>query len=134
MREIREIIIHCSDTAEGQNYHARDIDKWHRAQGFRKIGYHYVIDIDGLIEKGRDLEEIGAHCKGHNEHSIGICYIGGRGKDGQYKDTRTENQKTSMKLLWQYLHMLYPNALIFGHNDLNPHKACPCFKVPDFGF
>lgn len=91
--KVEEIILHCSATVEGKPFTAADIDRWHRERGFRKIGYHYVIDLDGKIEVGRELFEDGAHCIGHNSKAIGICYIGGLGKDGKPKDTRTIEQK-----------------------------------------
>ena len=93
MRNVNEIIIHCSATPEGRNFKASDIDHWHRQRGFKKIGYHYVIDLDGTIEVGRDEDEIGAHCVGHNRESLGICYIGGLDCNLKPKDTRTEAQK-----------------------------------------
>ncbi len=77
MRKIKEIIIHCSATREGRNYTVADIDRWHRERGFFCIGYHFVIYRDGSIHVGRSVEEVGAHCKGHNTVSIGVCYIGG---------------------------------------------------------
>lgn len=77
MRKITELILHCSATPEGKDFSTTDIDRWHKARGFKMIGYHYVIRLDGTIEQGRPLEMTGAHCKGHNAHSIGICYIGG---------------------------------------------------------
>ena len=94
MRKINEIIVHCSATPEGKDFHASDIDRWHKAQGWKCIGYNYVIDLDGTVEPGRPLNEIGAHTVGHNSNSIGICYIGGCAKDGRTpKDTRTPEQK-----------------------------------------
>ena len=75
MRDINKIIVHCSATKEGQEFFADDIRRWHKARGFSDIGYHFVINLDGVIEYGRDLKLTGAHCKGHNEASIGICYI-----------------------------------------------------------
>ena len=95
-RIIKEIIIHCSATKEDKDYTVADIDRWHRARGFRKIGYHFVIYRNGDIHVGRSLSEIGAHCKGHNAISIGICYIGGLSKDGKPKDTRTIEQKAAL--------------------------------------
>ena len=71
-----------------------------------------------------------AHCKSHNSHSIGICYIGGLDADGKTpKDTRTEAQKATLRKLIEQLHQRYPKALIVGHHDLNPQKTCPCFNV-----
>ena len=69
---------------------------------------------------------IGAHCKNHNAHSIGICYEGGLDIRGQPADTRTEAQKAAMRRLLEELHQRYPRAVIVGHHDLNPQKDCPC--------
>ena len=77
MREINKIVVHCSATQEGKNISAATIDKWHKKRGWRGIGYHYVIALDGSMEYGRPVEQIGAHVKGMNKNSIGIVYIGG---------------------------------------------------------
>ena len=131
MRQITEIIIHCSATPEGRDYTVADIDRWHRARGFRQIGYHYVIYRDGSIHIGRPLNEAGAHCQGHNAHSIGICYIGGLAKDGRTpKDTRTPEQRNSLRTLLHQLWEDYLRATIHGHYEFAP-KACPSFRVPD---
>ena len=94
MRNIDSIIVHCSATKAGQDFTATDIDRWHRERGFNGIGYHYVICLDGKLEKGRDVALVGAHCKGWNERSIGICYIGGLDENGRPADTRTNAQHT----------------------------------------
>lgn len=129
MREIKEIIIHCADTPEGRNDTAADIRRWHKAKGWSDIGYHYIIDLDGTIEAGRDIEVIGAHCNGHNTNSIGICYVGGCDKNLKPKDTRTEAQKASLLLLLKYLRQRYPKAKIYGHRDFNNTKPCPSFDA-----
>lgn len=128
MRKINEIIIHCTATQEGKDFKASDIDRWHRERGFNKIGYHYVIDLDGTIEKGRDENEIGAHCTNHNKNSIGIVYVGGLDKTGKPKDTRTDGQKKALLELLIGLIIKYPQAIILGHNQLSK-KSCPCFDV-----
>ena len=131
MRKINEIILHCSATAEGKNFHASDIDKWHKAKGWKGIGYHFVIDIDGTIEPGRPVGEVGAHTVGRNTNSIGICYIGGCAKDGKTpKDTRTPEQKLAMYKLLQDLLYAYPKATVHCHNEFCA-KACPSFKIGD---
>lgn len=90
MREIKSIILHCSATPEGKDFTVADITRWHKERGFRTIGYHYVVYRDGTVHKGRPVEQIGAHCEGHNKDSIGVCYIGGLMADGNTpKDTRT---------------------------------------------
>ena len=135
MRRITEIIIHCSATEAGRDFTAADIDRWHKQRGFKCIGYHYVIRLDGTIEEGRPVTEIGAHCKGHNAHSIGICYVGGlRSSSGSNglkllpADTRTDAQKLSLLSLLSILKQRYPTATIHGHNEYAP-KACPCFDA-----
>lgn len=128
MREITEIIIHCSATKEGHSFFAADIDRWHKAQGWSGIGYHYVIDIDGKVETGRAESQTGAHTKGHNANSIGICYIGGLDRDGKPKDTRTPEQRKSLAELVARLKVKYPKATVHGHNEF-ANKACPCFNV-----
>lgn len=128
MRKVDEIILHCSATKEGQNFKAKDIDAWHKQRGFKGIGYHYVIDLDGTVETGRPEDEIGAHCLNHNARSIGICYIGGLGTTGKAKDTRTPQQKAALVKLVADLKLKYPNATVHGHNEF-ANKACPCFTV-----
>lgn len=131
MRQINEIIIHCTATESGHDYSVKTIDKWHRQKGFTQIGYHYIIHLDGEIEKGRDVELIGAHCKGHNRHSVGVAYVGGL-YCGQPKDTRTAAQKWSLLKLIDDLMERYPTITkISGHNEYS-RKACPCFDVANF--
>lgn len=129
MRKIDKIIIHCSATSEGVAFFARDIDRWHKERGFKKIGYHYVIDLDGTVEKGRDEDEIGAHCTGENSNSIGICYIGGLDSTGKKaKDTRTLQQKAALWWLICELWKKYGYIPVHGHNEY-ANKACPCFNA-----
>lgn len=126
---VKELIIHCSATVEGKDYTVEDITRWHKARGFKTIGYHYVIYRDGSIHTGRSESEIGAHCLGHNAKSLGICYIGGLASDGKTpKDTRTYAQKTALVELLRKLKKKYPDVTIHGHNEF-ANKACPCFDV-----
>ena len=129
MRTINEIIVHCSATPEGRNVTVKDIDTWHRQRGFRCIGYHYVIYLDGSVHVGRPESQVGAHRLGHNSHSIGVCYIGGVAKDGKTpKDTRTDAQKESLIKLIKELKAKYPKATVHGHREY-ANKACPSFDV-----
>ena len=133
MRKITEIIIHCSATKEGKDFTVEDIDRWHRQRGFSGVGYHFIIRLDGSIQAGRPTCQIGAHCKGHNTISIGICYIGGLSTDGKPKDTRTAAQKASLRALVEQLQKEFPLATVHGHNEFAA-KACPCFDVQkEFG-
>ena len=129
MRKITEIILHCSATAEGLDFSVRDIRAWHKAQGWADVGYHYVVRLDGTVQEGRPLEQAGAHCKGHNDRSIGICYIGGLAADGRTpKDTRTTAQRAAIRALVTRLRRQFPAATVHGHNEFAA-KACPCFDV-----
>ena len=129
MRKINEIIIHCSATPEGKDFTVEDIRQWHLARKFSDIGYHYVVYRDGSVHKGRAENLVGAHCVGHNAHSIGVCYIGGVAADGKTpKDTRTPQQKVALRQLVNQLRFYYPDASVHGHNEYS-NKACPSFNV-----
>lgn len=130
MRRIDYIVIHSSATPEGREHNVEDIDRWHRARGFKEIGYHYVVELDGAVFEGRALSKVGAHVKGHNAHSIGICYIGGTDntRERRPKDTRTPAQKQSLEKLISDLKNLFPSAQVVGHRDLGA-TACPSFDA-----
>lgn len=133
MRKISKIILHCSATKEGKNFTVADIDAWHKQRGFNKIGYHFVIYLNGSVHKGRDISVIGAHTTGQNANSIGICYIGGLDTNGKAKDTRTPAQKSALITLVADLKTQFPNATVHGHYEFAA-KDCPCFNVKkEFG-
>lgn len=142
MRKINYIVLHCSASKPGRKLTVSDIDKIHRARGWKKIGYHYVIYPDGSLHQGRELSEAGAHVTGHNADSIGICYVGGLDAQGKPADTRTEEQRATLYYLLQRLKEQFPQAEILGHRDFSPDlngngriepweymKACPCFDA-----
>ena len=133
MRNLTRIILHCSATEEGKDFGASDIRTWHKAKGWNDIGYHYVICLDGTIERGRAMDEAGAHVKGHNADTIGICYIGGL-KDGKPKDTMTTEQEIAWMNLVFGLRMVFGYLPVHGHNEY-ASKACPSFDVATkYGF
>lgn len=130
MRKITEIIIHCTATPKGKKITIEDIRHCHiHKNGWKDIGYHYVITTDGKIHSGRNEEDIGAHCKGHNTNSIGVAYVGGLAADGKMPaDTRTDAQKSALLRLLKVLKAKYPKAAIHSHRDFAA-KACPCFNA-----
>ncbi|WP_407404532.1 N-acetylmuramoyl-L-alanine amidase [Sodaliphilus sp.] len=129
-RSINEIIVHCAATPEGKNFTVEQIRNWHvNGRGWKDIGYHFVIYLDGSIHAGRPVEQVGAHCLNHNQHSIGVCYIGGCTAEGKKaKDTRTPAQKKALLELLTELRSIYPKARIHSHSDF-ANKACPAFNA-----
>lgn len=133
-RRIDKIIVHCSATPEGENYTVEQIRQMHLQRGFSDIGYHWYIDRDGNIFKGRSESISGAHTIGQNSHSIGVCYCGGcpprsvKNWDKQGKDTRTPAQKAAILKLLRELKGRYPNTTIHGHREF-ANKACPSFDA-----
>ena len=129
MRPLDKIILHCSATREGQHITVETMRQWHLKRGWKDIGYHYVIYIDGSVHEGRPIEQVGAHTSGQNTGSIGICYVGGVEKDGKTpKDTLNELQETAMVNLIKALREEYGDMTLHGHNEYAA-KACPSFKV-----
>ena len=123
MREIKQIIIHCSDSDYEWHDNIDTIRRWHIARGFKDIGYHYVILNDGTVVEGRSLSEPGAHCEGQNADSIGICLTG--------KKVFSRNQIAAYADLVQRLQEIYGlrNKHVKPHKYYNPYKTCPNFDV-----
>jgi N-acetylmuramoyl-L-alanine amidase len=128
VRPIKYIVWHSAATREGVDVSVATIRKWHLYRGFSDIGYHYVIGLDGVVRDGRDLANPGAHVQGHNDNSVGICYVGGVGSDGEPKDTRTPIQKAALYALTERLLKMFPGAEVRGHRDFAA-TACPSFDA-----
>lgn len=129
MRKIDTIIIHCTATPAGRAVSVADVTAWHRRRGFATIGYHYLVGLDGTVSEGRPVEQPGAHCRGHNARSVGVCYVGGLTADGRAPaDTRTPAQRTALRTLVGALLRRFPGARVAGHREFAA-KACPCFDV-----
>ena len=131
MRRISHIVVHCAATPEGRAHSVEDIRRWHRQRGWKDIGYHWVVLLDGSVQPGRPEHQAGAHVAGRNTHSIGVVYVGGVAKDSlQPKDTRNARQKAALRRLLKNLKHKYPQALIMGHRDFRGvAKACPSFDA-----
>lgn len=118
------VILHCSDSPDSQfRITAQDIDGWHRARGFSQIGYHEVIRRDGLRERGRPYNVVGAHCKGENHDSLGVCYVG--------RSQPTVEQFRSILEIYQDFKRMFqiPWSAWHGHYEFNPGKECPGFAM-----
>lgn len=144
MRKIDLIVIHCSATRQDRSLAPDDLETMHRRRGFNGTGYHYYIRKDGTVHLTRLIERIGAHVKGFNASSIGICYEGGLDCRGRPADTRTPEQRVSLRLLVHQLQEHFSGCPVCGHRDLSPDrngngeiepeewiKACPCFEVKE---
>lgn len=119
MRELKKIIVHCSDSDKPEHDNIGEIRRWHLIRGWDDVGYHFFITKNGNIEKGRDVSIAGAHTKGHNHDSIGICLSG--------KKTFTNDQFISLGMLLQVLFFEYGDMKIYPHNAFNRLKTCPNF-------
>lgn len=132
------VFIHCSATPNGKRFTAEDINRWHKERGFKRdralyrhhaenlqyIGYHYVIRVDGCVEVGRKLVEIGAHVQSHNARSIGTCLIG--------TDKFSADQWLMLRKQIEALRAQIPSIkFIRGHNEVAA-KTCPGFSVPEW--
>jgi N-acetylmuramoyl-L-alanine amidase len=128
---IKLIVLHSTATPEGREVSKATITAWHRSRGFADIGYHYIVHLDGTVEKGRPDDRPGAHTAGHNSNSLGIVYVGGTQADGKTaKDTRTPAQRGATEALLRKLKADWPAAVILGHQDNAGAKtACPSFNV-----
>lgn len=128
--DVRYLVVHCSATPAKSDIGAKEITRMHRERGFLTIGYHFVIRRNGTVEKGRDLDAIGAHVEGWNSRSLGICLVGGLDSNMKPQDNFTDEQYASLASLLQELRVGFPKASILGHRDLpNVKKDCPCFDV-----
>jgi N-acetylmuramoyl-L-alanine amidase len=131
-KNTKYIAIHCSATRPSLDVGVKEIRQWHKSQGWSDIGYHFVIRRDGRVEKGRPVDEIGAHVAGFNATSVGVCMVGGV---DQRDYTRAVNNFTpaqfeSLKGLLTQLVSKYPSAVVLGHRDFpNVNKACPSFDA-----
>lgn len=130
MRKINEIIVHCTGTIPSESTTVETVRRYHvEHNGWQDIGYHYLIYLDGSIHAGRPIDQKGAHCKNHNENTIGICYVGGLVAKNKAGDTRTLKQRIALRDLIHALKVCFPGITkVSGHRDY-ANKACPCFDA-----
>jgi N-acetylmuramoyl-L-alanine amidase len=122
----KRVILHCSATPDypdsSKKYDLFGVDdfrEWHTAKGWDDVGYHYVVRRTGVIELGRDVDTMGAHTKGENDDSIGVCYVGTRWP--------TKEQCISLRELHRDFQDWYnlESGDWFGHYEFNKKKNCP---------
>ena len=118
MRKIKKIIVHHS-ASDGKTTTPKDIEDWHKKKGYLSIGYHYLIDYDGILHIGRPEEKIGAHCKGKNRDSLGVCALG----NFEFAFPSKKQAEILRRLLTD-LKKKYLEATIEGHLE-NANTLCP---------
>lgn len=124
------IVIHCSATPPKRDIGAKEITHWHLQAGYLTIGYHIVIRRSGAVEMGRPMNEIGAHARGANATSIGVCLVGGTDASGKSESNYTPEQWETLETVVQSALLNYPEAQVIGHRDVpGTKKDCPCFDV-----
>lgn len=140
MRPLHEIIIHASATrpdwmsGNPAGEKRDEIRRWHLDRGWADIGYHDLIDRDGTVMTGRPINKVGAHCKGHNTGTIGVCLIGGHGssENDEFEEHYTPEQDEALRKYIAAQKQQFPSiAKISGHNEYAA-KACPGFRVSEW--
>lgn len=138
MRDINEVVIHCTATrpdwwkTRSSNQKVAEVKRWHvEERGWSDIGYHFLIDRNGTVVSGRPIERTGAHVKGRNKGTVGIALFGGYGGAATdlFEDHFTPEQKASLLSL---IREIDPDGRmrVTGHNE-HANKGCPCFQVVD---
>jgi N-acetylmuramoyl-L-alanine amidase len=129
---ITHIVVHYSATYSDQNITRADIDKMHKARGWKMIGYHWFIRRDGTVEQGRPETMVGAHVANQNTGKIGICWAGGLERaTGPNKGVNNMTEAQERALIEKIRECLkrYPKAIVTGHRNL-ASTQCPGFDVP----
>lgn len=125
LKDITIIVLHCSDSDYQQHDNIETIRDWHRAQGFDDVGYHYVVTKSGRVEIGRPLTTVGAHVKGHNFESVGICLTGAH----QFSDAQFASAARLIDHLVDVLPSLKTQYGIVAHRIFNKNKTCPNYEI-----
>lgn len=128
-KQILRIIVHCTRTAPGMDIGITEINRWHRARGCLKVGYHWIIRRCGDLEKGRPESEAGNHTRGYNDKSIAVCLVGGADMTANPADNFTGPQLDTLAALLRDLKDRYPLANIIGHDQAGGNPDCPAFDV-----
>jgi N-acetylmuramoyl-L-alanine amidase len=128
MRKIDYIVIHCTATQPNTKKEAI-LSYWKNTLKWKTVGYHRLIDANGVIHELAMFEQITNGVKNFNSESIHFSYIGGIDESGRPKDTRTLKQKESLLYLVKQAKKQFPNAIVQGHRDFGANKACPSFDA-----
>ncbi len=127
MKKIKYLVIHCSATPPSMDVQIDDIRRWHvEDNGWSDVGYHLFITRQGNLQTGRPINKQGAHVRGYNDCSIGICLAGS-------ENNFTDDQFITLRKILTWLELEFPGAKILGHRDFpGVKKSCPGFDVADW--
>ena len=130
-KETKYIIIHCSNSTPSEDLTVCELNKLHRQKGFLNIRYHLIIKRDGIIEAGRDIDEVGSHTEDLDDQSVSICLIGGTetDEDNEPRLNYTARQWETLRTLVKSTCLLYPEAEVVGFNEVDTNKVSPYFDV-----
>ena len=141
-RDITEFVVHWTETFKNQNLTAEDIHEWHLDKGYSGIGYHYIIQRDGKLQRGRPLNLIGDHAPefNHNQFSIGIAFVGGFNCSTLTKnpdrflssESFTRSQWTTFTMFCESFYTVFPAGQAWGHSDVSNLNTDPGFDVTKF--
>jgi len=130
LHHVDYFVVHAAATTPSMNIGVAEIREWHLARGWDDVGYHLVIRRSGVVEYGRNFSTRGAHTRGYNSKSLGICLVGGLDSEGLAENNFTEEQFDTLEQVLKGLHVLFPLATVKGHRDFpDVTKECPCFDV-----
>jgi N-acetylmuramoyl-L-alanine amidase len=129
MRDIKYIVIHCTATQPNTKKESI-LNYWKNTLKWKSVGYHRLIDANGVIHELAKYEQVTNGVKGYNSNSIHFSYVGGVDEFNNPKDTRTLKQKESLLYLIKQAKKQFPNAIVQGHRDFKGVvKACPSFDA-----
>lgn len=131
------IIVHATGTPPQVRANMDSIHRAHLNKGIRsergRTGYHFVIERSGEVVRGRELMEEGAHARGYNDRSVGICLIGGakrKGSGGELVAVAdyTDAQWAALERVVGEMQTRFPGSITAGHNTFS-NTDCPSFDV-----
>ena len=127
-RPVSRVFVHSTATKASMNIGRTEIKRWHKARGFSDVGYHLIIRRDGSTEKGRPVDTVGAHARGHNTGSIGVVLVGGLSDAHGPEANFTRAQLRTLRKVLAEMRETYDGVEVLGHRDVAP-TACPSFDV-----
>lgn len=126
-RKIQYLIVHHNGVPGRMLEHIR---RTHLAQGWKDVGYHWVIEESGAVRAGRPEPRAGAHVDSLNANTLGVCVIG----NGNVRDFNEDQYKSLVGLLANLCERYaLPAGAVLGHRetrhlvprDRATKKTCP---------